>query len=78
MITVNVKTEWTQNGNEYLSPDELVSVYECTDGTWRVQWFPYSDKERNLTREQAFTIAEKKHKEAVEALKRFESVHGGL
>lgn len=65
--------EFVEIDNEYITPDELVSVYQCSDGTWRVAWYPYSDKERNLTREQAFAIAEEKHKEAMDTLKRFGS-----
>jgi hypothetical protein len=57
--------EFIKNGNEYVTKDELVSVYQCNDGSWRVAWYPFSDKERNLTKEQAFEIAEERYKEAL-------------
>jgi hypothetical protein len=56
--------DFIEKNGEYVTPDELVSVYQCTDGSWRVAWYPYYDKERNLTKAQAFAIAEEKHKEA--------------
>lgn len=54
------------NSRQWVSADELVSVYECTDGTWRVAYFPYADKDRGLTKEQAFALAEVRWQEAVQ------------
>ncbi len=56
------------NGREYITDDELVSVYCCGDKSWRVSYYPFSDKDRNLTEKQAFKIAGKRHKEALELL----------
>jgi len=49
----------------WVSPCQRVSVGECDDGTWRVYYYPYSDKDRNLTREQAFAMAGQRLTEVV-------------
>ena len=54
--------------NRFTTKDALVEVYQCPDGTWRVAYYPYSDKDRNLTRKEAFLLAEQRHKEALEIM----------
>jgi hypothetical protein len=54
--------------NRFTSNDDLVEVYQVSDGSWRVAYYPFADKDRNLSKKQAFAIAKKRHKEAVDLL----------
>ena len=55
-----------QNGiDSFITEDDLVEVYRVGDGSWRVSHYPFSDKDRKLTLEQAFALAEQRHAEAV-------------
>ena len=64
---------WKEENGEFVSDDELVCVYQCRDGSWRVAYYPFADKDRNIkTREEAFRIAEKRHAEALELDKRLD------
>ena len=50
--------------NTFTSDDELVEIYQVSDGSWRVAYYPYADKDRNLTLDEAYEMAKVRHKEA--------------
>ena len=48
-----------------ITNDELAEAYECTDGSWRVSAWPFSDKDRNLTKDEALELLPIRHSESV-------------
>lgn len=54
------------NQEKVTTNDGLAEAYKCVDGTWRVAAFPYDDKDRNLTYEQAMNLLPIRHKQALD------------
>jgi len=59
--------QFSFNGCEYVSSNDLVSVYECADKSWRVSYYPFSDKDRGLTKDEAFRIGSNRLTEIAKA-----------
>lgn len=49
-----------------ITEDELVEVYRCDDGSWRIAYYPFSDKDRMVNKGDVLDIAEQRYKEARE------------
>lgn len=51
----------TISPDNFETTDGLVGVYKCVDGTWRVSYYPFADKDRNLAKDEAFALAKERH-----------------
>ena len=63
----------SKDGKKYTSKDDLVEAYECADGSWRVAYYPFADKDRNLTKGKALSLAVTRYSELINPIQ--ESSH---
>lgn len=60
-------------GESRMIPEnELIEMYQCSDGTWRLSYFPFADKDRNLTKEEALNLYPVRLAEAIDCYEHYE------
>lgn len=64
-ITHKTTFKFNKKTGQHITDDELVSIYQCSDKSWRISYYPFADKDRNLTKGKAFELAQERHKESL-------------